>query len=377
MAVSGSLAGMEQLALAEEPDVGDTLATAAPAGSASSITGTLDPAGDVDLYAICIANASEFSVTVDGVTVDGDPGDGQLFLFDAAGLGVAANDDRGTLDFEPGFPAGDPVLSSLEPGVYYLALSNYNVDPVSAGGVIFLDDEGDGGDPVIGAAGPGASGALSGWTAEAGEINPITDYSLMLTGVGDCPPAPVVSTPPSVTLPATGAGGAVVTYDVSATDWLGRSIPVVCIPASGSTFVIGTTSVTCSGTDALGQTTTGSFPVTVTNNAPVLTLPAPITVNATNTGGASVTFSATATDIEDGTIAAVCAPASGSTFPIGTTTVTCSATDSAGSSVSGAFTVTVVNTLPRCDARELLRYVTAVLRALAAGQPLPRLTCRV
>ncbi len=43
----------------------------------------------------------------------------------------------------------------------------------------------------------------------------------------------------------------------------------------------------------------------------------------------------------DGAVAAVCAPASGSTFSVGTTTVTCAAADAAGNSVSGTFTVTV------------------------------------
>jgi HYR domain len=74
---------------------------------------------------------------------------------------------------------------------------------------------------------------------------------------------------------------------------------------------------------------------------PVLTLPAPITVDATEPAGARVTFSATATDDRDPLPTVSCEPVSGSLFPIGATTVTCVARDAAGNAASGMFTVTV------------------------------------
>ena len=47
--------------------------------------------------------------------------------------------------------------------------------------------------------------------------------------------------------------------------------------------------------------------------------------------GAVVTYvKPTASDIVDGTVTVNCAPASGSTFPIATTTVNCTATDGPG-----------------------------------------------
>ena len=74
---------------------------------------------------------------------------------------------------------------------------------------------------------------------------------------------------------------------------------------------------------------------------PVLSLPANLTVSATSETGAIVIFSgATATD-NMGMPTLVYSPASGSLFPIGTTTVTASATDSVGNVSSGTFTVTV------------------------------------
>ena len=79
---------------------------------------------------------------------------------------------------------------------------------------------------------------------------------------------------------------------------------------------------------------------------PVLNLPANITTEATGPTGALVTYSATATDAVDGSLSVTCSPTSGITFPLGTTTVTCSATDTHSNTASGSFTVTVGDTTP-------------------------------
>lgn len=66
---------------------------------------------------------------------------------------------------------------------------------------------------------------------------------------------------------------------------------------------------------------------------------------ATSGSGATVTYTApTASDNADGTVSVSCAPSSGSTFAIGASTVTCSASDRAGNSSSSTFTVTVRDT---------------------------------
>lgn len=54
-----------------------------------------------------------------------------------------------------------------------------------------------------------------------------------------------------------------------------------------------------------------------------------------------MTFSVTATDVFDPAPVIVCTPPSGSFFPIGTTTVTCTATDASGNQSTCAFPVTV------------------------------------
>jgi hypothetical protein len=77
---------------------------------------------------------------------------------------------------------------------------------------------------------------------------------------------------------------------------------------------------------------------------PVVTVPGNITAEATSASGAVVTFSATAQDNVDGALTPTCIPPSDSTFALGTTTVTCSATDAANNTGSKSFTVTVVDT---------------------------------
>src|ERR1051325_8154212 len=77
---------------------------------------------------------------------------------------------------------------------------------------------------------------------------------------------------------------------------------------------------------------------------PSIIVPNPMTAEATTPSGAIVSYQVTATDNVDGTITAVSNPPSGSIFPIGTTTVTCSATDKAGNTAKVTFTVTVKDT---------------------------------
>lgn len=79
---------------------------------------------------------------------------------------------------------------------------------------------------------------------------------------------------------------------------------------------------------------------------PVVSVPADLTVDATGPEGAVVTWNVSATDERDGDVPASCSPASGSTFAIGTTAVTCTATDKAANAGSASFNVTVVPVVP-------------------------------
>ena len=159
--------------------------------------------------------------------------------------------------------------------------------------------------------------------------------------------APVLALPADLVEEATGPGGAAVSFTASASDLVNGDVPVICDPASGSTFALGDTEVTCEAEDNAGNIATGTFMVTVQDTTPPeLTLPEDMTEEATGPDGAAVSFDATATDLVDGTVTVECNPESGTTFALGTTTVECSATDVAGNTAAGSFSVTVEDTTP-------------------------------
>jgi hypothetical protein len=157
---------------------------------------------------------------------------------------------------------------------------------------------------------------------------------------------PTLSLPSSFTHSVDGPGPYSVTYSASASDTENGPVTVSCDPASGSDFSYGDTTVNCSATDPSDLTeATGSFTVTVKDDTPPsLSLPAPIHVEVVGLATAPVTYTATANDA--GTVGpANCSPASGSTFPNGTTQVNCTATDSRGNTGTGSFNVNVSDTI--------------------------------
>src|SRR5207253_5289329 len=107
---------------------------------------------------------------------------------------------------------------------------------------------------------------------------------------------------------------------------------LTCTPASGSTFPLGTTTVMC--TTQAGPAC--SFTVTVKDmQPPTITCPADI-----NSQSPIVTYPTPTASDNCGSVMVVCSPPSGSTFPVGTTTVNCTATDTAGNTASCSFNVT-------------------------------------
>jgi HYR domain len=70
------------------------------------------------------------------------------------------------------------------------------------------------------------------------------------------------------------------------------------------------------------------------------------TAEATGPAGAVVNYTVSATDLVDGVVTPTCSPAAGTTFAIGATPVTCSASDAHGNLGTLSFTVTVQDTTP-------------------------------
>ena len=78
---------------------------------------------------------------------------------------------------------------------------------------------------------------------------------------------------------------------------------------------------------------------------PVLSLPASRVVEATSEAGRTLWFRVRATDNVDGRVRVTCDPARGTVFPLGSKSVVCEARDRAGNSVTGRFTVSVLDTV--------------------------------
>jgi HYR domain-containing protein len=155
-------------------------------------------------------------------------------------------------------------------------------------------------------------------------------------------PPPTITVPKNMTVEAAGPTGVSVKFSAKATDYTGAAVPVTCKPSSGARFPLGATKVSCTATDSYGNTVGKSFTITVVDTTPpAVTVPADYAVNAVSPAGVPVSFTATATDLVSGTVAASCTPASGNSFQIGDTKVSCTAIDRAGNPGTAAFTVHV------------------------------------
>jgi len=159
------------------------------------------------------------------------------------------------------------------------------------------------------------------------------------------------TTPPTITCPANivkstdpNLCSAVVTFTTTVNDNC-PGATASCTPPSGSVFPKGTTTVTCGATDASGNASAPcSFTVTVNDTQPpAITCPANIVVEPTCPSGAVVTYTTpVGTDNCPGAVTTQTAGlASGSIFPIGTTTNTFKVTDTSGNFVTCSFTVRV------------------------------------
>ncbi|MBK9641385.1 MAG: HYR domain-containing protein [Saprospiraceae bacterium] len=168
---------------------------------------------------------------------------------------------------------------------------------------------------------------------------------------------------PQITCPAnivvsntTGQCAAVVNYTapVGTDNCAGANTIQTAGLASGSSFPVGVTTNTFKVTDAMGNTATCSFTVTVNDTeAPQITCPSPI-VKSNDPGlcSALVTYTApVGTDNCPGANTIQTAGlASGSYFAVGTTTNTFKVTDAAGNTMTCSFTVTVNDTeLPQIN----------------------------
>ncbi|MBC7881560.1 MAG: PEP-CTERM sorting domain-containing protein [Anaerolineae bacterium] len=158
---------------AEGIDAGQTLGTAKVADSSAfgtpldTITGSIAvTTGNADLYQIYLTGGT-FSANTNLTT--GTLTDTQLFLFNASGIGVVWDDDTGTALLS------QFSISNVTAGIYYLGISGYNYDPISAGGQIFGTTPG-------GPTGVGGASPLTGWAFTSGTTTGSGPYTISLTG---------------------------------------------------------------------------------------------------------------------------------------------------------------------------------------------------
>jgi hypothetical protein len=172
---------------------------------------------------------------------------------------------------------------------------------------------------------------------------PSTTVVFLLDVANNTPPE--LHLPADVTIEGNTTSGAIAAYSVSASDAEDGAPPTpTCAPVVGSVLPLGTTSVDCDVTDSGGMTASGAFDITVVDTTPpsLAGVPASAAATTSNPAGAAVAYPApTTTDVVDPNPSVDCLPASGSVFPIGSSTVTCTATDATGNQASDSFPVTV------------------------------------
>lgn len=184
-------------------------------------------------------------------------------------------------------------------------------------------------------------------SSDTNELNVTNNSASASTAIFAASTQCSLNCPPNITQDNdTNACSAVVTYSTPTTSGSCGAPPesnVVCNPPSGSTFPIGDTPVTCA-TLSGGSC---SFTVTVHDTRPpvqpTILCPGNLSVGESSPDSGEATVNYAAPTTTGNCVTTVCTPPSGSSFRLGTTTVNCKATDSAGNEVTCSFTVTVSN----------------------------------
>jgi predicted outer membrane repeat protein len=268
-----------------------------------------------------------------GTPVDGSGGVYQVTIVASNDIGMDAEQAFTlTVNEAPAITSDDVVTFNLNlPGNFTVAASGYPVATFTLSGTL------------PNGVNLGPDGALGGTPTEGGTfiftivaangVAPEAQQTFTLTVV-----VPEVFAPDNITVPNDpDQAGASVSYPAPTS--IGAVGTITCTPTSGSFFPVGTTTVTCSATIGISDT----FTITVLDTqSPSITVPANISVqNIPGQAGAVVTYPDPVAADNLAGVTAACLPPSGTFFAIGSTTVTCTATDAANNVTTAQFTITV------------------------------------
>lgn len=172
---------------------------------------------------------------------------------------------------------------------------------------------------------------------------------ILARGASSGPPEPTDTTPPVITSTVTGTLGdngwyvSPVTVSYTASD-TGSGIDEDASDLGDDDLLSDRDGQSASGTavDNAGNSATATASdIDIDQTDPDVTTPADQVVSSGDPAGAVVNFSPTGSDATSGIASVTSNPASGSVFPVGTTTVTHTSTDNAGNTSEGTHTVTV------------------------------------
>ncbi|HEY0544736.1 MAG TPA: immunoglobulin-like domain-containing protein [Pyrinomonadaceae bacterium] len=244
-----------------------------------------------------------------------------------------------TQNFGPSFTCTDPAVGSG--GTISCTLATLAVGDSATFSFNFLVDSGT---PVHTSISNTATAS-----SQTPELFPANNSSTAFVGVSgttggnQC----TIDCPADISVPHdAGQASATVSYPAPTTGGSNCG-PVSCSKASGTSFAVGTTIVLCTA----GTDTECSFAVTVEDNVnPTISCPSDInaTEDTPGSGIATVTYTTPSASDDSGSVSVSCDRPSGSSFPVGTTTVTCTAADAGGNEATCSFDVNVTGT-GTCD----------------------------
>jgi hypothetical protein len=296
----------------------------------------------------CLAIVKYTATASAGATVICSPASGSPFLTGTAIVICAATDTTGqtaTCSFHV-------TVSDKEPPVITLAGANpMTVECHTA----FADPGGIANDACAGAVALSATGTVNvnapgTYTIIYSALDPggnTANATRSVTVVDSMPPT--VSCPPAVAV-AVGAEckapvpNVLPTVTASDNCTLAGAVRLAQSPLAGTFVGLGLTPITVTATDAAGNSSTCTTPLTVVDStAPTMICPANIVVLTPSPDEtcAVVNYVAPAGADDCPGMTVICSPPSGSCFPLGTTTVKCTAIDATGNAASCTFSVIV------------------------------------